>query len=78
MLQPNEKSAKRAQAKWDNDACRACTVYPLCGGLCSQQKLEHLGVRGCIAGRDEKAKREIAEQRLLQLIEMAKKQPKHN
>ena len=77
-LQPNEKSAKRAQAKWDNDACRACTVYPLCGGLCSQQKLEHLGVRGCIAGRDEKAKREIAEQRLLQLIEMAKKQPKHN
>lgn len=68
----NEKSAVRNKVKWGNSACMECNIYPLCNGLCSQQKFEHVGVSGCIAGYTEKDKEVISEKRVRYIIEKSK------
>ena len=68
----NEKSSIRNKVKWGNSTCMACKIYPLCNGLCSQQKVEHVGVSGCIAGYTEKEKESIFEKRIHYLIKMSK------
>lgn len=71
----NEKSALRKKVKWGNSACMACKIYPLCNGLCSQQKVEHVGTSGCIAGYTEKDKEAIFEKRVRYIIEKGKALP---
>lgn len=68
----NEKSALRAKLKWGTEACRRCSVYPLCNGMCSQQKVEHAGETGCIARRGEKERRALAEKRMRYLVALEK------
>jgi uncharacterized protein len=43
----NERSAARDAIKWSNPTCRACSIYPLCCGNCSQAKLESGMTSGC-------------------------------
>lgn len=71
----NEKSAVRKKVKWGNTTCMECRIYPLCNGLCSQQKVEHIGASGCIAGYTEEDKKLIFEKRIRYIIEMGKTLP---
>lgn len=71
----NEKSVVRNKVKWGNSTCMECRIYPLCNGLCSQQKVEHIGVPGCIAGYTEEDKESIFEKRVRYIIEMGKSLP---
>lgn len=43
----NKKYKKRMDIVYGNATCRNCSIFPICGGYCSQAKLEHMG-DGCI------------------------------
>lgn len=69
----NERNGKRAKTKWGNATCFQCRIYPLCQGLCSQQKYERFCETGCIAGRTEEVKTAMLEKRTRYLVEKSKK-----
>ena len=61
----NERHRKRMAIKFGNDTCRACRIYPLCHGGCSQLKLEAGDdVKGCIKGYSDAQRVEIIQGRL--------------
>lgn len=74
-LHLNEKSKFRNKVKWGNSTCMECRIYPLCNGLCSQQKVERSGALGCLAGYTEEKKDSILEKRVRYLIEKGKSLP---
>ena len=69
----NEKASIRKNMKWGNATCARCNVYPLCHGLCSQFKIEHAGVQGCIAGYSKEDKNNIFDKRIKYIIEQARR-----
>ena len=77
-LQLNEKSLLRSKLKWGTEACMKCSIYPLCNGLCSQQKVEHTGATGCIAGYTQENKVAIIDKRVRYIINEGKKLPNIN
>lgn len=77
-LQLNEKSLLRSKLKWGTEACMKCSIYPLCNGLCSQQKVEHNGATGCIAGYTQENKVAIIDKRVRYIINEGKKLPNIN
>lgn len=64
----NEKSQNRDAIKYGNPFCMDCSIYPLCHGTCSQNKLESHVVNGCYFNYQEKDKREIVERRINTLL----------
>lgn len=65
----NEKSQNRDAVKFGNQFCMECSIYPLCHGTCSTNKLESNVVNGCYFNYPEKEKREIVERRIKTLLE---------
>lgn len=74
----NEKSALRTKLKWGTEECMHCGIYPLCNGLCSQQKVENEGKTGCIAGYSKEKKIAIIDKRVRYIINEGKKLPSIN
>ncbi len=68
----NDKSLRRDAIKWVNTACIKCYIYPLCGGNCSQSKLEASSHDRCYHNYTEEEKASIVLQRVKWLIEKAK------
>lgn len=68
----NEKAFRRQETKWGNQTCFNCIAYPICHGLCSQQKYEHLSSNGCLANRTDVMKKKLIEQRIITLIDINK------
>lgn len=64
----NEQYKRRMQIKHGFSICKSCRVYPLCGGLCSQRKLEAKNKDICIAHRCEEDKEAMIIGRLKYLI----------
>lgn len=52
----NEKYEKRLNSKFRNKPCESCKIFPICGGGCSQQALEHENVEYCVHNFDEDSK----------------------
>lgn len=67
-IETNERYARRMDVRAGNAACRACRVFPLCHGGCSQMKLEYEGT-GCLKGYSEERKEEMLRGRLLYVAE---------
>lgn len=64
----NEKSQNRDAVKFGNQFCMNCSIYPLCHGTCSTNKLES-HVDGCYFNYQEEEKKEIVERRIKNLLE---------
>lgn len=73
----NYKSQKRDSIKWINHICHNCIIFPLCGGNCSQSKLESSRHDICYHGYTEQEKINIITKRFKWLIFLAKSD-KHN
>lgn len=65
----NEKSQNRDAIKFGNPFCMDCSIYPLCHGTCSTNKLESSVVNGCYFNYREEEKKEIVERRIKSLLE---------
>lgn len=52
---------------YGNTACRNCNIFPICGGYCSQAKLEHMG-DGCIMRYTNDDKERIVAERVKLLL----------
>lgn len=64
----NTRYAKRMSLKNGNKTCRACSIFPICHGRCSQAKLEKSDINTCIANRNEEEKKELVKERLHYLL----------
>ncbi|MBD5365186.1 MAG: radical SAM protein [Bacteroides sp.] len=64
----NSRSQMRDSIRWGNDTCKACAIYPICHGGCSQNKLEHADVSGCLYNYDTDIIHRIIEDRLSLLL----------
>lgn len=71
-LQLNDRSALRSKIKWGNPTCQGCRIYPICHGLCSQNKLDGIGHNGCLIGYSEKEKDELLTRRIKYLVKQSK------
>lgn len=67
----NGRSAERDAVKWNNSTCKGCGIYPLCGGACSQNKLESKRITGCDYGYDQQDKDDIITARIEWLLTKA-------
>ena len=60
----NERYHRRMAVKYGNKACRACRIFPICHGGCSQTKLEAGDREDCLFGLDDERRLEIIRGRL--------------
>ncbi len=60
----NERFHKRMALKYGNKHCKACVIYPICHGGCSQTKLDADENAECLFGLDDNAKLERVRGRL--------------
>ena len=67
----NDRSKNRNDIKWSNPTCCLCEIYPLCGGACSQNKLESKRISGCDYGYAQKDKDDIITARIEWLLAKA-------
>lgn len=65
----NERYAERMRQKYGNETCFDCSIFPLCHGACSQQKIERRDVAECLFGYTEREKIEKIENRVDYLLE---------
>lgn len=65
----NDKRTLRDRIKYGNETCRACRLFPLCHGGCSQFKLDSIGRPGCIRGYSPAFRQKIIEDRIDYLLE---------
>lgn len=63
----NENYRKRMSIVYGNATCRNCNIFPICGGHCSQAKLEHIG-DGCILKYTKADKEKIVSERIKLLL----------
>lgn len=52
----NDINQKRLAAKYKNEQCHKCRIFPICKGGCSQRALENYGTRYCIYNWDDRKK----------------------
>lgn len=64
----DERRERRMALKYGNATCRACRIYPLCHGGCTQMKLEYKAPVGCLKGYTEEQKTKILSGRMHELI----------
>lgn len=67
-LQVNETYKKRTARKFTNAVCRACKVYPLCFGGCSQKQMSRFADT-CVMHYTEADKLRLIRQRIQALSE---------
>lgn len=60
----NERYHRRMAVKYGNKACRACRIFPICHGGCSQTKLEAGDREDCLFGLNDDRRLEIIRGRL--------------
>ena len=60
----NVRKACDLAVKYGNKACRACRIFPICHGGCSQTKLEAGDREDCLFGLDDERRLEIIRGRL--------------
>ena len=65
----NDRRALRDRIRYGNETCRACRIFPLCHGGCSQFKLDSMGRSGCIRGYTPAFRQKIIEDRIDYLLE---------
>lgn len=49
----NDVDKKRLIAKYENEQCHECRIFPICKGGCSQRALENYGTKFCIYNWDD-------------------------
>lgn len=64
QIEWNERFYKRMALKYGNKHCKACNIYPICHGGCSQTKLDADEDAECLFGLDDNAKLERVRGRL--------------
>lgn len=69
----NERSMLRDSVKWNNPVCLKCNIFPLCCGMCSQNKLENPHGGRCDYGYSDIDKAEIVTERIQWLLRQATK-----
>ena len=72
-LQVNDTYRKRTARKFTNKVCRACKVYPLCFGGCSQKQMSRFA-DSCVMHYTEEDKLRLIKQRIRALSESFHKQ----
>ena len=72
-LQVNDTYRKRTARKFTNKVCRACKVYPLCFGGCSQKQMSRFADT-CVMHYTEEDKLQLIKQRIRALSESFHKQ----
>ena len=72
-LQVNDTYRKRTARKFTNKVCRACKVYPLCFGGCSQKQMSRFA-DACVMHYTEEDKLQLIKQRIRALSESFHKQ----
>ena len=72
-LQVNDTYRKRTARKFTNEVCRACKVYPLCFGGCSQKQMSRFA-DACVMHYTEENKLRLIKQRIRALSESFHKQ----
>ena len=65
----NDKFERRNSVKYGNAACRACRIFPLCHGRCSQLMLESDRSEGCMLHYSNEDKMKMIEDRVDFLLE---------
>ena len=68
-LKWNDKRSLRLSVRYGNQYCRSCSIFPLCHGGCSQNKLEYNETSGCMRKYTEKEKIDLIENRIDFLLE---------
>ena len=63
-----DKFSQTVAVQAGNATCRACRIYPLCHGGCTQMKLEYKAPVGCLKGYTEEQKTKILSGRMHELI----------
>ena len=53
------KREMRRKSVLSSETCKSCRIAPLCGGGCSQIRIEHFGYDGCIYGYSDKEKDDL-------------------
>jgi uncharacterized protein len=69
----NDRYQLRNQIKWGNETCLQCSIYPLCHGRCSQQKMDYIGKTGCLTGYTDEQKESILHRRVQTLLDRMKR-----
>lgn len=69
LLKWNDKRSLRLSVRYGNQYCRSCSIFPLCHGGCSQNKLECNETNGCMRKYTEKEKIDLIENRIDFLLE---------
>jgi len=70
----NSKHERRMKLRYGSDFCKKCSIYPICHGGCSQEKLEAVAFDSCIRHYSDEQKAEIARGRLFHLLQLYKKE----
>lgn len=68
----NSRYEQRRKVVFGGIACKACRIFPMCHGGCSQDKLEASDFNLCIKGFDDDAKEAFVANRVNDLIAMKK------
>lgn len=63
-----DKFSQTVAVQAGNATCRACRIYPLCHGGCTQMKLEYKAPVGCLKGYTEEQKTKILSGRLHEVL----------
>ncbi len=61
----NSNNSIRMKTKLTNKLCLECSIFPLCGGGCSQHAYENYGKDYCIHNFDEDRKKHLVKTRFL-------------
>lgn len=67
-LEYNERYERRCLLRYGKAYCRACRVYPICHGGCTQTKIERGDVEGCLRHYSEEQITDLAYGRLVMLL----------
>ena len=72
----NDIDQKRLTAKYKNEQCYQCRIFPICKGGCSQRALENYGTRYCIYNWDDEKKDYVVKVLMKESIKNAKNREK--
>lgn len=64
----NDRAELRRKFKFGSNVCRECTIFPLCHGGCSQEKLEAINYDKCPRGYTEQRKKELVDKKILNIL----------
>ena len=59
IIEENNAFKSRAENRFKNSKCKACRIFPICGGGCSQKPIHFNGKDYCIFKDDEDLKNDV-------------------